>query len=65
MNRQIIQTLQTGGTVLIATDTVYGLAALPSCENAAAKIYSLKERPPLGAASSLRRAGVVHVMDSL
>jgi L-threonylcarbamoyladenylate synthase len=45
MNRQIIQTLQTGGTVLIATDTVYGLAALPSGENAAAKIYSLKERP--------------------
>ena len=45
MNRQIIQVLQTGGTVLIATDTVYGLAALPTNENAVAKIYSLKERP--------------------
>jgi L-threonylcarbamoyladenylate synthase len=42
---QIIQTLQTGGTVLIATDTVYGLAALPSNEKAVAKIYDLKERP--------------------
>lgn len=42
---QIIQTLQTGGTVLIATDTVYGLAALPAREKAVAKIYELKERP--------------------
>jgi L-threonylcarbamoyladenylate synthase len=42
---QIIQTLQTGGTVLIATDTVYGLAALPTNEKAVAKIYELKQRP--------------------
>lgn len=42
---QIVQTLQTGGTVLIATDTVYGLAALPANEKAVAKIYELKGRP--------------------
>jgi L-threonylcarbamoyladenylate synthase len=42
---QIIQTLQTGGVVLIATDTVYGLAALPTDEKAVAKIYELKQRP--------------------
>jgi L-threonylcarbamoyladenylate synthase len=42
---QIIHTLQSGGTILIATDTVYGLAALLSCEKAVAKIYDLKGRP--------------------
>lgn len=42
---QIIQTLQTGGVILIATDTVYGLAALPTDEKAVAKIYELKRRP--------------------
>jgi L-threonylcarbamoyladenylate synthase len=42
---QIIKTLQSGGAVLIATDTVYGLAALPSNEKAVAKIYELKQRP--------------------
>jgi L-threonylcarbamoyladenylate synthase len=44
-SNQIIQTLQTGGVVLIATDTVYGLAALPTDADAAAKIYELKQRP--------------------
>jgi L-threonylcarbamoyladenylate synthase len=42
---QIIHTLQSGGTILIATDTVYGLAALLSDEKAVAKIYDLKGRP--------------------
>ena len=42
---KIVQTLQTGGAVLIATDTVYGLAALPTNEKAVEKIYSLKSRP--------------------
>jgi L-threonylcarbamoyladenylate synthase len=43
--KQIVAILQQGGTVLIATDTVYGLAALPTDEKAVAKIYELKERP--------------------
>jgi L-threonylcarbamoyladenylate synthase len=42
---QIIQTLQAGGVLLIATDTVYGLAALPTNKKAVEKIYSLKQRP--------------------
>jgi L-threonylcarbamoyladenylate synthase len=42
---EIVQTLQNGGVVLIATDTVYGLAALPTHEQAVEKIYTLKSRP--------------------
>ena len=42
---EIVQTLRNGGVVLIATDTVYGLAALPTDEKAVEKIYSLKARP--------------------
>ena len=42
---EIVRILQTGGVVLIATDTVYGLAALPTDEKAVEKIYSLKSRP--------------------
>lgn len=42
---KIIQTLQKGGVALIATDTVYGLAALPANEQAVEKIYTLKDRP--------------------
>jgi len=42
---ETVRVLQNGGAVLIATDTVYGLAALPTDENAVAKIYSLKNRP--------------------
>ena len=42
---EIVQTLQNGGVVLIATDTVYGLAALPTNEKAIEKIYNLKCRP--------------------
>lgn len=42
---KIVQVLQSGGTILIATDTVYGLAALPSIPEAVEKIYLLKKRP--------------------
>ena len=42
---ETVQVLQAGGVVLIATDTVYGLAALPTNEKAMEKIYSLKNRP--------------------
>jgi L-threonylcarbamoyladenylate synthase len=42
---QIIRILQESGVVLMATDTVYGLAALPTDKEAVAKIYRLKERP--------------------
>jgi len=42
---EIVQTLRNGGAVLIATDTVYGLAAIPTNEKAVEKIYSLKGRP--------------------
>ena len=41
----IVQTLQRGGVVLIATDTVYGLAAMPTHTQAVEKIYLLKGRP--------------------
>ena len=41
----IVQTLQRGGVVLMATDTVYGLAAMPTYTQAVEKIYLLKGRP--------------------
>ena len=42
---EIVQILRNGGVVLIATDTVYGLAALPTHAEAVEKIYALKGRP--------------------
>ena len=42
---ETVHTLKAGGVVLIATDTVYGLAALPAFEQAVEKIYALKSRP--------------------
>jgi L-threonylcarbamoyladenylate synthase len=42
---ETVRTLREGGVVLIATDTVYGLAALPTNEQAVDKIYALKSRP--------------------
>ena len=42
---ETVQILKNGGVVLIATDTVYGLAALPTDEQAVEKIYALKCRP--------------------
>lgn len=45
MKENILKILRNGGVILIATDTVYGLAALPTHTTAVAKIYALKERP--------------------
>ena len=42
---QIVDVLRSGGVILIATDTVYGLAVLPTDKEAVEKIYSLKKRP--------------------
>ena len=42
---QIVEVLRSGGVILIATDTVYGLAALPTNKMAVDKIYDLKKRP--------------------
>lgn len=39
------ETLLAGGVLLLATDTVLGLVALPSDKNAVDKIYALKQRP--------------------
>ena len=41
----IINTLKNGGTVLVPTDTVYGLLALPSNPASVARIYQVKQRP--------------------
>ena len=42
---ETVRTLLAGGVVLIATDTVYGLAAMPFEDQAVEKIYALKKRP--------------------
>ena len=42
---QIVEVLRSEGAILIATDTVYGLAALPTDKRAVEKIYILKNRP--------------------
>jgi tRNA threonylcarbamoyl adenosine modification protein (Sua5/YciO/YrdC/YwlC family) len=39
------EALAEGGVAIVATDTVYGLVALPSQPGAVARIYDLKERP--------------------
>jgi L-threonylcarbamoyladenylate synthase len=41
---QAVGVLGSGGTVVLPTDTVYGLAALPSIEGATAALFELKER---------------------
>ena len=41
----IAASLLDGQTVLLLTDTVYGLAATPTCKAAIDKVYQLKERP--------------------
>lgn len=43
--KRIVDVLVTGGVVLVPTDTVYGLAALPTEKKAVNKIYALKGRP--------------------
>ncbi|PUB11829.1 L-threonylcarbamoyladenylate synthase [Yoonia sediminilitoris] len=40
-----IASLRNGGVVLLPTDTVYGLAVLPSDGDAVDKLYRLKQRP--------------------
>jgi L-threonylcarbamoyladenylate synthase len=42
---KIIDCLSTGGVVLLPTDTVYGLAVLPTFERSVDRVYSLKRRP--------------------
>jgi len=42
---RVVSSLLDGGVVLIPTDTVYGLAALPTRPDAVARIYELKHRP--------------------
>lgn len=39
-----VSALRDGGTVLLPTDTVYGVAALPSVEGATGQLFRLKDR---------------------
>lgn len=41
-----VDVLRDGGSVLLPTDTVYGLAALPSVPGATERLFTLKERSP-------------------
>jgi L-threonylcarbamoyladenylate synthase len=43
--RRIVDCLLSGGVVALPTDTVYGLAVLPSCKPAVDRLYALKGRP--------------------
>jgi L-threonylcarbamoyladenylate synthase len=43
---RLVAALEAGEPVVIPTDTVYGLAALPSVPGATARLYSLKDRRP-------------------
>src|SRR6185369_4359740 len=42
---QIVTCLQTGGVVLLPTDTVYGLAVSPEFDEAIDRLFKLKRRP--------------------
>ncbi|MGI9624525.1 MAG: L-threonylcarbamoyladenylate synthase [Acidimicrobiales bacterium] len=42
---RVCSTLRHGGLVVIPTDTVYGLAALPSSDDAIAAVFAAKRRP--------------------
>lgn len=42
--QQVVSTLKRGGTVILPTDTVYGLAAMASHKKAVQKIYKIKQR---------------------
>jgi L-threonylcarbamoyladenylate synthase len=42
---RIVECLTAGGVVLLPTDTVYGLAVLPTLEQSVDRVYSLKRRP--------------------
>lgn len=43
--RRAAEVLRSGGTVLVPTDTVYGVAALPSVAGATEALFALKARP--------------------
>lgn len=42
---RIVDCLSIGGVILLPTDTVYGLAVLPTFEQSVDRVYSLKRRP--------------------
>lgn len=42
---RVVEVLRDGGTVVLPTDTVYGLAALPGRPDAIRRIFELKQRP--------------------
>ena len=42
---KVVDCLSTGGVVLLPTDTVYGLAVLPTFDRSVDRIFSLKGRP--------------------
>lgn len=42
---QVVETLRSGGIVLLPTDTVYGLAVGPGDDDALARLFVLKRRP--------------------
>jgi L-threonylcarbamoyladenylate synthase len=45
MRARVVATLRAGGVVLLPTDTVYGLAVLPTEAEAIARLFALKARP--------------------
>ena len=45
MIEKIVECLQTGGVVLIPTDTVYGLAVSPKFDDSITRLFELKRRP--------------------
>lgn len=44
LKKKINETLCNGGVIAYVTDTVWGLGALPNCENSVKKIYDIKKR---------------------
>lgn len=42
---EIVECLQTGGVVLLPTDTVYGLAVSPNFDDSINRLFALKRRP--------------------
>ncbi len=45
MIEEIVQCLESGGVVLIPTDTVYGLAVSPNFDKSIDRLFALKRRP--------------------
>lgn len=43
---RLVEALEAGEPVVVPTDTVYGVAALPSVPGATARLYALKDRRP-------------------